>query len=384
MNNKNVIYTIRNLYEKFKNEMPNTETFKFTKDDVSMDHTGITIDGTSVEKKAQRALLTKMKVRPEFIQVAEQADPQDWDVIVDTLKRELKDRPFYAKVRRTDNKDEIYQVLEYPIYEKSDLLENDKSIEAICENLSETTDSYKMFNCTFDSQNNSIIIGLINEDTKFSIFGEKEDNTFEFKDDVWMSGVEFKFTETSFSARHLLERLVCANGMTTKEEGYTTHINKKNFNQEKISEIIGKTFEDSYKDITKKVAKHAGILKANEISVREFYEFSKPFMKEAKKIDMLEEVKAVFDDSIFFSTYGVEVSKMTPKWQGTAKAGINAYQFFNALTYSATHLFADAAPSVVTDLQLKVSNFFFKEKFDISEIAPDKNITFDTTHTAFN
>jgi hypothetical protein len=383
MNNKNVIYTIKNLYEKFKSEMPNEQTFKFTKDDVSMDHTGITIDGCPIDSKAQKSLMTKMRVRPEFIEIAEKADPKDWSVIVETLKTELKERPFYAKVRRTDEREEIYSILEYPVYETVDLISNDKSIECICENLANTKDSYKMFTCTFDRNNNTINIGLINEDTKFSIFGEKDGQEFGFKDDVWMSGVQYTFTDTMFAAKHLVERLICANGMTTKEEGYTTHINKKNFNQEKIEEIITKTFEEPYKEITKKIAKQAAILKENEISVREFYDFTKPFIKAAKEIDMVDEVKEIFDETPFFQNYGLDVAKMSTKWKGTAKTGINAYDFFNALTYTATHVFSGAAPSVITDLQLKVSNFFFKDVFDISEIAPDNGLVYDTTHTAF-
>ena len=382
-NNQNVVNTIRNLYSKFKNEMPAEETMKFTKDDISMDHTGINIDGCPINEKAQKTLLTKMKVRPEFIELAGKANPEDWDIIVKNLKSELSDRPFYAKIRRTDDRDEIYSVLEYPVHDKVELLNNDTSIDTICENLSKTKDSYKMFTCNFDRNNNKIIIGLINEHTKFSIFGEKDGKEFEFKDDIWMSGVQFVFTETDFSAKHLLERLICANGMTTKEEGFTTHINKKNFNQEKITNIINKTFEDSYKDIVDKVAKQASFLKTNEVSVREFYEHTKMFFRNAKKHDMVDEVQEIFDDSPFFEKYAVDINKMTPKWKATAATGINAYNFFNALTYTATHLFENVDPSVMTDLQLNISNFFFKDKFDMSEIAPNVKVGYDTSHIAY-
>jgi len=382
--NQNVVDTLKNLYASFQAQKVNTETFKFTKDDISMNHEGILIDGTPINGKAQKTLLAKMKVRPEFIELADKATTDDWSVIVDNIKNELTDRPYYAKVRRSeDNHDEVYVILDYPIYEKIEPVQNDVFINLIVSGLENTSNRYKLFSADFDKENNSIIVGLINEDTKFNISGEYDGKVFELKDDVWMAGVQFTFTETMFSAKHLLERLICSNGMTTKEDCFTSNIAKKNFNLEKIEKAITHAFERPYDEMAKKISKQVALLSNTEISIKEFYEFSKPVLREAKKNEVLDEVEVIFDDSIFYKEYGLNVKEMSSKWQATAKTGINAYKFFSAMTYAATHIFNSVNPTISTDLQLKISNFFFKETFELDEIAPVVEFEYDTKHVAF-
>lgn len=379
MKNSNVIDTIRNRYAQFTIERPLTETLKFTKDDISMDSNGILIDHVPINKKAAKSLLSRMQVKPEFIELADKATQEDWEIIVSNLKNELKDQPYYAKIRRLEESDEIYAVLDFPVYDKVEPLSNDVYIDAICTELENTKDSYKLFETTFDKETNKIIIGLINEDTQFSIFDGGEQDSH----DIWMSGVKFEFTETQFTSRHLLERLICSNGMTTKEESFVGHINKRNFNQDKIQDAIAKAFKEPFKQIFERVEKQANILKQHEISVKEFYDYTRIMFREAKKLKIIDDVKAIFDDSIFYSTYGLNVKEQSYKWQSSAKTGLNAYDFFNALTYTATHIFAESSPSVAAEMQLKISKFFFKESFDIDEVAPTADIDYNTTHIAF-
>jgi len=380
--NQAVIDTIRNRYAQFKGEMPYTETIKFTKDDITMDHDGILIDGIPIDAKAQKSLLSRMKVKPEFISLAEKATVEDWSVIVNNLKIELQDRPYFAKVRRTDTQEEIYSIIDYPVYDKSSILNNDESIDKICDCIEQSIDTWSLYEATFDKTNNKIIIGLINANSKFCVF-DVPANSAE-KNDIWQGGVKFEFTQTSFSRRHLLERLICQNGMTTKEESFVSHINKNNFNKDKIAKEIEYGFETTLDEVFKKVARQASLLKTKEVSIREFYLYTKPLIKEAKKLEILDDVKAIFDDSVFYEQYGLDVKEQSPKWQGTAKTGFNAYQFFNALTYTISHIFADVSPSVAAKLQLNISKFFFNQEFDIDNIAPEKNIKHNNMHIAFN
>lgn len=379
MKNSNVIDTIRNRYAQFSIERPHTETLKFTKDDISMDSNGILIDHVPINKKAAKSLLSRMQVKPEFIELADKATQEDWEIIVSNLKNELKDQPYYAKIRRLEESDEIYSILDFPVYDKVEPISNDVYIDAICTELENTKDSYKLFETTFDKETNKIIIGLINEDTQFSIF----DGSGQDSHDIWMSGVKFEFTETQFTSRHLLERLICSNGMTTKDESFVGHINKKNFNQDKIQNAITKAFQEPFKQIFERVEKQVNILKQHEISVKEFYDYTKILFREAKKLKIIDDVKAIFDDSVFYSTYGLNVKEQSYKWQSSAKTGLSAYNFFNALTYTATHIFAESSPSVAAEMQLKISKFFFKELFDIDEVAPTADIDYNTTHIAF-
>lgn len=379
MKNSNVIDMIRNRYAQFNIERPLTETLKFTKDDISMDSNGILIDHVPINKKAAKSLLSRMQVKPEFIELADKATQEDWEIIVSNLKNELKDQPYYAKIRRLEESDEIYSILDFPVYDKVEPISNDVYIEAICTELENTKDSYKLFETTFDKETNKIIIGLINEDTQFSIF----DGSGQDSHDIWMSGVKFEFTETQFTSRHLLERLICSNGMTTKDESFVGHINKKNFNQDKIQNAITKAFQEPFKQIFERVEKQVNILKQHEISVKEFYDYTKILFREAKKLKIIDDVKAIFDDSVFYSTYGLNVKEQSYKWQSSAKTGLSAYNFFNALTYTATHIFAESSPSVAAEMQLKISKFFFKELFDLDEVAPLADIDYNITHIAF-
>lgn len=389
MKNKQLIEEIRNKYAEFQVEMPIEPTISFTKDDITMEHDVIAIQKIPLSEKAKRTLLKRLRVQPDFPSLGDKLRSSDWSTVTEALKLFLQDRPYLAKVRITEDAQEIFEIIESPIHKNVSLVSNDEFIDIICNELESSKDAYKLFESRFDKKTNSIIIGLINEETQFNVFGSSynkdgEEKYFDFKNDTWMAGVQFKFTETSFTARHLLERLICANGMTTKEESFVTHVAKKSFTKDKIGNIIKTSFEDPFKQIVHKVAKQANILKNHNVSIREFYETTKPLIQAAKQLDIVDEIKEIFDDTIFFSTFGENVKEKSFKWQATANSGLNAYKFFSALTYTVTHLFADVDPGKALDLQLKISNFFFKEHFDLDEIAENKQIQFNTKHIAFN
>jgi hypothetical protein len=69
--------------------------------------------------------------------------------------------------------------------------------------------------------------------------------------------------------------------------------------------------------------------------------------------------------------YGCIVSEMPDLWKITADSGKNAYDFFNDLTYIASH--PDEA--VMTnrermDVQIKASDLLFKKDLDLELVAP--------------
>lgn len=373
--NQALVQELRNKYEQFKLHTPTEDIIRFNKDGITIDSHGLFIDGVQVVDKSKTKFLARMKVKENFTDVADHTTDADWETITNILKQELPDTFFYAKLRRTDEQEEIFAIIDFPTSDKSTLLDKDVVFESILSELGKSSNPYKLFNFTYDHKNNNLILGLVDEGTRFDVFSNDNDK--------WHGGIQFKLSSTTFTTRHLLERTICANGMTTKENCYQRHINNKNFNIEAVDKAIVHAFSTDNEDVYKKVIHQAEFLNQNEVSIAEFYKFTKPALRLAKKCDMLDEVEAIFSDDNFFAAYSTDIKKQSDKWKGSATTGINAYKFFNALTYVATHKFGEDYPNEATELQLNASNFFFKETMDLNEVAPVMDVPFANTHIAY-
>jgi len=77
-----------------------------------------------------------------------------------------------------------------------------------------------------------------------------------------------------------------------------------------------------------------------------------------------------FNETPFYKAYGVNLEEKSKKWKSTANTGINAYDFFNMLTWIASH--PEEVKMDKTDrinLQIQSSNLLFKNQLDLEDVA---------------
>ena len=81
---------------------------------------------------------------------------------------------------------------------------------------------------------------------------------------------------------------------------------------------------------------------------------------------------------------GNNIDAKSAKWKSTADTGINTYDFFNMLTYLASHPneFKLTAEDQF-DLQVKASNLLFKKELDLEDIAGPTKIIYPKNELMF-
>ena len=109
----------------------------------------------------------------------------------------------------------------------------------------------------------------------------------------------------------------------------------------------------------------------------EFYDFRRWFESRNENERYEKIIMNYFDDAPFFKAYGVDITQKSRKWKTTANTGINAYDFFNLLTYVASHpekIMMDRSDR--TDLQIVASNLLFKKELDLEDVATPTKVIY--------
>ena len=118
-------------------------------------------------------------------------------------------------------------------------------------------------------------------------------------------------------------------------------------------------------------------IQTNNISIQEFIEY-RNFFKNRNQDDIYDGViSKFFNMNPFYKAYGLNVEEKSRKWRATADSGINAYDFFNMLTWIASHpdkVSVDVEDRL--DLQISASNLLFKPSLDLEDIATNVNIEY--------
>ena len=205
---------------------------------------------------------------------------------------------------------------------------------------------------------------MLENDNQIDIFGNDTDN--------WKIGKQISWNGMKFSIAPFFERLVCSNGNTAEQYGFKSNISNKKFNLEKINNILEKEVTYNSDSLNEYLIDAVNHLKSSNVSVREFYE-SRRFFNDVDHQDIL---KNYFDDTQINRAYGCIAVEKPALWQKTADTGINAYDFFNNVTWVATHNDqTKLSDREKIDLQIKSSNLLFAELLDLEQVAPKVKFT---------
>jgi len=366
MKNKDVIDEIRSKANQFEqgNKVHHVRQFKVKELDFSA---GVQLEAVPLRDRAMKSALNILRVRSNFVDFSKSMSTEDWKAVSGRLTAAQGDIPLFGKVSLdAAGREEITDIYyDNPNKKVVSTANADDYINWITESLSTSTSDYSLKDFSFDSKSQLYDLTLLDQDTEVDVFKGGTD--------AWKLGERFTFNSLTFNYAPFFERLVCSNGATARQFGFGANIAQAKFNDAKIRSLIDKSIQHNDATIVDRLQHAVDHLHGNQISLREFYEFRRFFGTE-KYEDIANQY---FNDELFYRSYGVNVAEKSHKWRSTAATGINAYDFFNLLTWIASH------PDKVKmdhkdrlDLQIKAANFLFRDNLDLEDVATPVKIEY--------
>jgi len=370
MYNTETIEQIRQESTGILERLADREISGFKIKDLDFDN-GVSLRGTPLVGHALKGVLAFLRVRTGFVDFAQKMTPEDWTTVSRKIKATEGETAMYAKIVKNDlGQPEITEVYPQNRNKKNpDDASYRQYLDWITEALLQSENAYTLKSFDFDAKHETMGITLLNNDRKVDVFGTDLD--------VWKMGDRFVFNGLRFDYAPFFERLICSNGNTATEYGFGAGINQAKFNNKKIQGIIERSLVHGQETLPEILAQSVQHLQNYNVSIHEFYTFRKFFesRNENGRYDSL--IERYFSDRPFYSAYGEDVARKSYKWKSTADSGINAYDFFNGLTYLASH------PDKIktekkdrTDLQIAASSLLFKKQLDMEDIASPVKISY--------
>lgn len=370
MNNQETIQRIQQESNSIIEALGERSICEFKIKDLDIDN-GVYLNEMPVRGRALSTIMSTLKVRNNFTEFANQMSPEDWNMVSAKLKSAEAETKMFARIIKDDDgKTEVNNVYRQNDKKKvSDDANLPQYFSWINESLGNSETEYSMKSLNFNSKTETFDLVLLNESKRVDVFGTDTD--------LWKMGDRFTFSGLRFDYAPFFERLVCSNGNTALQYGFGANIAQAKFNNNRIKSVIEKNLVFGTESLPNQLVQAVQHLKNNNISIAEF-EAAKRFFEsrnENEKYDGL--IHRFFNDQLFYQTYGLNIADKSRKWKSTANTGINAYDFFNMLTYIASH------PEDVRmdredrrELQIQASNILFKKELDLEDVATRVDIEY--------
>lgn len=366
MKNKKTIEKIQEFADNVSVENPVLrDIIPFNLQDVVVEN-NFAVNDVTMSDSAVDKVLSIIKVKPEFKTFAATLAQGDYAEITNKLKEAEGDVNLYGSLML--NPDYTYTIDDIFFKNEKKKQPDDMTgsihiIKNICDTLAASDEEWKLEDINFNNTNSKYSIRLSNQSSQIEAL----------KDDFWTQGHVFEFNSSSFSTTPYFERLVCTNGMTKQQLGFSTNIGKANFHNSKLLKVIQGSLTENNADIAKMIEQMAGYAKNNTISLREFYDYKKFFLK--RGYDELAE--KYFNDAPFYKAWGDGIDERSKIWQSTANTGINAYDFINLNTWIASHIKdTKILEEDAKALKIMTANTFCGAKYDCANIAPAVKVEF--------
>jgi len=377
MKNQNTIDEINALAKPALDSMKNRTHIHFKIKDIDFDG-GVQLNGIPLDGKPLTAIMGAIRTKKEFTSFSHKMSPEDWSTVSQKLQSTEGETKMIARIITNDEGQETISAVFAENDKKKDSdadVNYENYIGWITDSLSKTEHEYKLNGFTFDEKKHNFNITLLDND---------EFNVFDNKKDMWKAGQRFTFNSVAFDAAPFFERLVCSNGNTAKQYGFNTYISQARFNTDKIRKVITKSIEENDRSMQRILGDAVKHLQGNNVSLAEFYNYRNFFSAKNKDGIYDSIVEKYFNDRPFFQAYGENIEKRSSKWKSTANTGINANDFFNQLTWLASHpketrMTADDQ----LNLQIQASNLLFKNNLDLEDIASPVKIEYPKTSAMF-
>lgn len=358
-NTGQTVQTLKDFRDTVKETMLSRQIVTFNINDIEIDNEKMSYKGEELSEGATKKILSRLRVKNNFMEVGKTLNPTDWKTVKEKIKMASADQIVHGRVIKEPagmtRVDDVYMAAP----KTTGVLEIDTIFGEVIDSIIGTGKDISTKSTTFLQDKDEVVLTLLDNDKQIDVFANGTD--------MWKTGKRITWNGMNFSIAPFFERLVCTNGNTAPQYGFKANISNNKFNIQKIKKVLEKeiTFESDTLD--KYLVEAGNHLKSTNISVREYMKF-RSFFNENDHGDILTKW---LDTAKMNRMYGCVVAEMPNLWKTTADTNINAYDFFNTLTYLASH------PDEVkisdrerVDLQIKSSDLLFAEKLDLEQLAP--------------
>lgn len=371
MNNAILIDEIKSQSAEILDRLKNRTEQEFSLKDLSIVSDGLFLNETQLTGSALRKVLGALRVKKNFTELSKKMSPEDWSDVSDKIKSVKNSENLYALFSKDENGQpeiiDAYTMMSGK--KKTDDASYQQYFDWINESLAKSEKQYALNNLSFNPRGDEFRLTLLNAGTEIDVFGTG--------DDIWKPGDEFRFTGLSFNYAPFFERLICENGMVAPTYGYGSDISKQTFNNSKIQSTIQKAIESNDDAATTSLLESISHLKCNNVSLDEFFYYRR-FIESRNKEGVYDSIlDQYFSTEPFYKAYNTDINAKSSRWLQSANSGINGYNFFNSLTYLASH--PNEVPLSYDDrlaLQVRASKLMFKKALDLEDVATPVNFEY--------
>ena len=363
MKNQQVIEQIEEKSQSVLSSLKDRSFTEFSLKELDFDN-GLSLRGLPIRGNAAAKVLGALRVKKNFTDMIHKMSPEDWSQVSYKLKKAEGDIKMHAAIVGAGDEREIRSV--YDLNENKKRSDDQVNYENyflwLTKSLTETEKEYSLKDFDYNEKRDVFNLTLLEQDNQLDVFGTGLD--------MWKTGQRFTFSGLYYNYAPFFERLVCSNGNVARQYGKNADISKQRYNNSKIEASIRQAIVNRNADIPVLLSDAVKHLKNNNVSLAEFYSYKNFFesRNENGKYDRI--LAQYFDEKPFFQAYGVNIAQKSQKWKSTANSGINGYDFFNHLTYLASH-----PQEILMDqddrlkLQIQASNLLFKKELDLEDVA---------------
>jgi len=357
-NTRETIQTLNQFKKDVKAKMTSRETVSFNISNIEIENEKMSIDGNFLSESATKKVLSRLKVKNNFFEISKNLSHTDWKIVKDKLKQASGSQEVHG--RKITNGalstiDDVYMAAP----RTTGILEIDSIFDEVINSITSTGKDISLKSTHFLEDKDEVIVTLLEHDNPVDIFGNEED--------IWKIGKRIVWNGLNFSVSPFFERLICTNGNTAPQYGFKANVSNNKFNLSKIKKILEKEIVLESETMSEYLIDAANHLKSTNVSVREFLKFKNLFNED----EHLDIIKKWLDITPINKAYSTVVYEMPELWKITADSGKNAYDFFNDLTYIASHpKEAKITDRERVDLQIKASDLLFKKELDLELVAP--------------
>jgi len=367
--NTQVITQIWDFADPILNSISQRDTREFKLSDVEISPKGLFLGDKQFSGAAITKALSLFRVKKNFMEFQSKMTPEDWVEVSTKIKNADRNLTLYATIEDEGNGKIVDIHLQKQDKKHADDATTREYFMWIEKSLSESDKEYSLKRIDYNSKNEMFELVLLDNSREIDVFGTNID--------MWKLGDRFYFNGLKFNYAPFFERLVCSNGNTAMQYGFNSEISQSSFNNQKIQKIIDRAIATASDNIPELLQQSVQHLQNNNISVNEFYAYRNFFSKKNENEIYTNVIAKYFNDTPFYRAYGENIEDKSRKWKSTANTGINAYNFFNMLTWIASH------PDEVKmensdrmDLQIQASNLLFKKELDLEDIAINVNVDY--------
>jgi len=367
--NETVIEEVQVFKEGVIDQLSNRDVISFRLGDLDFDGE-LNVGGNVIAKKCLSKILTSLRVRDSFFKYRNDISPEDWEELSKILKDANQNTEFWGKkLTAADGFTRITEL--YPrseIIGGADILSNHftQYFDYLIKALGDTKVPFELKSANFNTDIENVDMKLIATNSEIDLFQDGGD--------IWKAGTNVNWDILKVSTAPFFERLICSNGMTADQMGFKANIQNKKFNLAKIEKEISKLIVQAPERFEETIQYHSAHLKDVNLSLNEFYDF-KHFFENKNSDERYDHIlMKAFKEGEIYKNYAEDIKEKSKKWLGTANSFRNAYDFFNDMTYLASHTDeVNMDPEDARELTVKASTLFFKKDLDLEDVAPTIN-----------